>query len=76
MTLKIMGRALVEHRLHVNWPKSKTGKTSSAVFTIHLDGNEAPEFMGCILAGTVFAGLFTAEEIIAKVQNVRSTAKA
>jgi hypothetical protein len=74
--LKIMGGALVDNRVDVKWSKSKTGQTKSSVFTFRLDGDEDAEFMGHILAGTVLAGLITAEELIAKLENARSTAKA
>ena len=71
-----MGRALADNRLHVKWSKSKTGQTKSSVFTIWLDGDEGAEVMGAILAGTVFAGLITADELVAKLEKNMGHSKA
>ena len=73
--LEILGKALHSGQIDVKFPKSKTGHVESSKFTIWLDGNEGLELMGAIFAGTVFAGLCTAEEIIAKLEkNIASKA--
>ena len=73
--LAVLGRALHDGRLEVKWSKSKTGKIEGSKFTIWLNGTEGVEFMGAILAGTVFAGLITAEEIIAKLEKNTNASK-
>jgi hypothetical protein len=67
--LGALGTALVNGRIAVKWSKSKTGQTTKSVFTIQLNGSEGAEFMGSILAGTIFAGHIGADELIAKLEN-------
>lgn len=66
--LAVLGKALHDDRLNVKWSKSKTGKTSSAKFTIWLDGNEGAQLMGSILAGMVFADICTADDLIGRLE--------
>jgi hypothetical protein len=69
--LATLGKALHDGRLDVQWYKSKTGKLEGSKFTIRLDGSEGAQFMGAILAGTIFAGLADADELIAKLTSSR-----
>ena len=65
--LAMLGDALAEGRINTKWSKSKTGQTKS-VFTIRLNGSEGAELFGAILAGVIFAGHCTADEMISKLE--------
>lgn len=69
--LAILGKALVNNQIDCKFSKSKK-RISYSVFTIRLEGTEGMEFMGAMLAGTVFAGLYTADEIISKLESHRN----
>lgn len=71
--LAALGKALYEGRVDVQWAKSKTGQAKHSKFTIWLDRHEDAEFMGALLAGTVFAGLCTKDELIAKLEKNRDS---
>ena len=62
---KILGRALVDKRIDVHFSKSNPLKSS---FTIRLEGNEGLDLMAAILAGTVYAGLCTVEDIVSRLE--------
>lgn len=66
--LAILGKALVNNQIDCKFSKSKKSNSHS-VFTIRLERGEDMEFMGAMLAGTVFAGIYTADEIISKLEN-------
>ena len=68
--LAILGKALVNNQIECKFSNPKKG-ISHSVFTIRLKDHEDMEFMGAMLAGTVFAGIYTADEIISKLENHR-----
>ena len=74
--LATLGKALHEGRIDVQWAKSKTRQAKHSKFTIRLERHEDAEFMGALLAGTIFAGLCTKDEIISKLEKNRPTANA
>jgi hypothetical protein len=70
--LAILGKALVNNQIDCKFSKPKKG-ISHSVFTIRLKDGEDMEFMGAMLAGTVFAGIYTADEIITKLEKNRDS---
>jgi hypothetical protein len=66
--LAILGKAMVNNQVNCKFSKSKK-RPGPSVFTIRLERGEDMEFMGAMLAGTVFAGIYTADEIISKLES-------
>ena len=73
--LAILGRALADGRLrsHDHQHRRKLGKPG-ATFHLTLEGDDYLNFMSAAFAGLVIAGLYTKEQVIAKLENIQEQA--
>jgi len=71
--LAILGRALAKGRLRSRDHHHKPGK-SGATFLLTLEGDDYLQFMSAAFAGLVIAGLYTKDEIVAKLESIQEQA--